>query len=124
MTIARSVGMLGAVLWLAGATPPAFAAGNSANGDRLYKAFCTQCHGIDGNGKGVNAVTMEVQPRDHTDTKEMGARTDADLFKAIKFGGKAVNKSILMPNWDANLTDTEIRDLVAYLRVLSKTEHK
>jgi len=106
------------------AAPVAQAAGTADNGKHLYQALCTQCHGIKGRGDGVNASTMEVKPRDHTDAKEMGARTDADLFKAIKFGGKAVNKSILMPNWDANLSDAEITDIVAYLRALSKTESK
>lgn len=106
------------------AVPEAEAAGNIENGKGLYGAFCTQCHGLKGKGDGINASTMEVKPRDHTDAKEMGARTDADLFKAIKFGGKAVNKSILMPNWDANLTDVEISDVIAYLRALSKTESK
>ena len=48
----------------------------------------------------------------------MSARTDDDLFKAIKEGGQAVNKSILMPNWDGNMTDAEIHDVVAYLRAL------
>lgn len=109
---------------LAGAAVPAQASGDADNGKILYDAFCTQCHGMSGDGNGVNALTMEVKPRDHTDSKEMGARTDADLFKAIKFGGAAVNKSILMPNWDANLSDEEIDDIVAYLRVLSKTEGK
>lgn len=102
----------------------AHAAGDAAEGERLYKAFCVQCHGLKGDGKGVNAATMEVQPRDHTDSKEMGARTDADFFKAIKQGGAAVNKSILMPNWDENLTDDQIQDVIAYLRVLSNTEGK
>jgi cytochrome c oxidase cbb3-type subunit 3 len=105
-------------------TGAAIAAGDAAKGEHLYKAYCVQCHGLKGNGKGVNAATMEVQPRDHTDSKEMGARTDADLFKAIKHGGAAVNKSILMPNWDGNLTDDEIGDVIAYLRVLSGTEGK
>lgn len=102
----------------------AHAEGDAAKGEHLYKAYCVQCHGLKGDGKGVNAVTMEVQPRDHTDSKEMGARTDDDLFKAIKHGGVAVNKSILMPNWDENLTDDEIRDVIAYLRVLSGTKGK
>ncbi|VAW88718.1 hypothetical protein MNBD_GAMMA18-2298, partial [hydrothermal vent metagenome] len=73
---------------------------------------------------GVNAPDMEVAPKDHTETAEMKARSDADLFKAIKQGGKAVDKSVLMPNWDANLSDDEIRDLVIYLRVLSNTGAK
>ncbi len=91
---------------------------DAARGKTLYRIYCTQCHGVEGNGKGVNAATLSVQPRDHTDTNEMSARTDDDLFKAIKHGGKAVNKSVLMPNWDANLNDDDVRALVAYLREL------
>lgn len=104
--------------------PTAAGAADADNGKQLYRAFCAQCHGLDGTGKGVNAATMDVEPRDHTDSREMGARTDADLFKAIKEGGPAINKSVLMPNWDATLTDAQIHDVVAYLRVLSNTESK
>lgn len=88
-------------------------------GKELYRAYCAQCHGLEGDGYGVNAAYMAVQPKDHTETKEMVARTDEDLFKAIKFGGAAVNKSVLMPGWKNNLTDAEMKDLVSYLRVLS-----
>ncbi|WP_417317189.1 c-type cytochrome [Emcibacter sp.] len=88
----------------------------------LYKAYCTQCHGLEGDGYGVNAGYMDVQPRDHTEAKEMNARSDEDLFKAVKFGGSAVNKSVLMPSWGNNLSDDEIRSLVSYLRVLSNPE--
>jgi len=88
------------------------------SGKELYQVYCAQCHGIEGDGYGINATEMEVLPKDHTDTEEMNARTDADLFKAIKHGGKAVDKSVLMPNWDANLSDEQIDDLVMYLRVL------
>ncbi|NRB37694.1 MAG: cytochrome c [Pseudomonadales bacterium] len=87
-------------------------------GKQLYEANCSQCHGMEGDGYGVNAEDMDVMPKDHTDTEEMISRTDADLFKAIKFGGKAVNKSVLMPNWDKNMNDDEIHAVVAYLRVL------
>lgn len=89
-----------------------------ASGEVLYRTYCSQCHGVEGKGNGVNAAAMSIQPRDHTDTGEMQARTDEDLFKAIKHGGKAVNKSVLMPNWDANLSDQDIQALVAYLREL------
>ncbi|HEY0941930.1 MAG TPA: cytochrome c [Steroidobacter sp.] len=100
---------------LAGAV---YADGAADRGKELYRIYCTQCHGVLGNGKGVNAATLSVQPRDHTDTAEMSARTDEDLFKAIKHGGKAVNKSVLMPNWNANLGDDDIHLIVAYLREL------
>jgi len=89
-----------------------------SSGEMLYQVYCVQCHGLEGDGYGINVVDMEVLPKDHTDTEEMKARTDDDLFKAIKHGGKAVDKSVLMPNWDANLSDDQINDLVKYLRVL------
>lgn len=101
------------------AAPIAFAdEGDAARGAALYRVYCTQCHGLEGDGRGINVRDMAVQPRDHTDTGEMSARTDEDLFKAIQGGGKAVNKSVLMPAWGGNLSDQDIHALVAYLREL------
>lgn len=100
------------------AAAQADAAPDPRRGEQIYNAYCTQCHGLSGQGNGINAPALEVQPRNHTDRAEMSARTDEELFKAIEQGGQAVNKSVLMPNWDANLSDDEIHDLVAYLREL------
>jgi len=88
------------------------------HGTQLYTMYCTQCHGVHGNGKGINAAHMSVQPRDHSDIKEMSARTDDELFKVIQQGGKSVNKSVLMPIWGGNLTDDDIHALVGHLREL------
>ncbi len=112
----KSVVQVIALLFLSSVT---FADTDSASqGEKLYAVYCSQCHGLEGDGFGVNAADMDVLPKDHTDTEEMVSRTDEDLFKAIKHGGKAVGKSILMPNWDGNMTDAEINTLVAYLREL------
>jgi len=89
-----------------------------------YKTYCMQCHGMEGNGMGANIRDMSVQPRDHTDAKSMGGRTDAELFKVIKEGGLAINKSSLMPPWDGTFTDNEIHDLVKHLRKLCKCKHE
>jgi len=97
--------------------PAASMAGPAADS---YKTYCMQCHGMQGNGMGANIQDMSVQPRDHTDAKAMGARTDAELFKVIKEGGLAINKSALMPEWADTFTDNEINDLVKYLRKLCK----
>lgn len=83
-----------------------------------YKTYCAQCHGSKGDGKGLNVRDMSVQPRDHTDTKAMSARSDEQLFKVIKEGGLAIEKSVLMPPWADTFSDQEINDLVAYLREL------
>lgn len=83
-----------------------------------YRTYCVQCHGMQGNGKGINIRDMSVLPRDHTDAKEMSTRSDDDIFKVIKEGGVAINKSVLMPAWADVMTDEEIRDLVQHLRKL------
>lgn len=83
-----------------------------------YKNFCWQCHGMTGDGMGLNVQDMSVQPRDHTSAKAMGGRSDADLFKVIKEGGLSIDKSVLMPPWKDSLSDDEITDLVKYLREL------
>lgn len=88
------------------------------DGKTLYRIYCTQCHGVEGLGNGVNVPAMSVQPRNHRDRSEMSARTDEELFKAIKHGGKRINKSVLMPAWGTNLNDDEINALVLYLREL------
>jgi len=88
-----------------------------------YKAYCVQCHGMEGNGKGVNIPDMSVQPRDHTDTKAMSTRSDDSLFKVIKEGGLSISKSVLMPTWGGTLSDEEIKDLVLYLRTLCKCKY-
>lgn len=88
-----------------------------------YRTYCTQCHGVKGDGKGINVRDMSVQPRDHTDAKSMSVRSDEDLFKVIKEGGVAINKSVLMPPWGDILSDEEIHGLVAHLRELCQCSY-
>jgi cytochrome c oxidase cbb3-type subunit III len=88
-----------------------------------YRTYCVQCHGLEGNGQGVNIRDMSVIPRDHTDAKSMSTRSDDDLFKVIKEGGTSINKSILMPPWGATFSDEEIKDLVQHLRKLCKCSY-
>lgn len=107
---------------LSGTTLPSMAA-DAEQGRMLYRNNCTQCHGLQGTGKGINAPHLEVAPRNHTDYDEMIARTDEELFKAISEGGQSVNKSVLMPNWGKTLSAREIESLIAYLRVLCCSEH-
>lgn len=97
---------------------PLWAEGDADHGKVLYEIYCTQCHGMDASGGGINVRDMSVQPRDHTDPGEMGARTDEELAKVVKHGGTAIDKSVLMPAWDDNLNEDQVADLVAYMRRL------
>ena len=96
----------------------------TARSAKVYDTYCAQCHGANRDGNGINSTAMAVKPRDHTDTKGMGDTPDEELRKAIKSGGGAVNKSVLMPRWDGVLSDAEIDGLVSYLRVVSKSGSK
>jgi cytochrome c oxidase cbb3-type subunit 3 len=102
----------------------AVSAQESQHAVKLYNTYCVQCHGINRDGNGINSASMAVKPRDHTDTKAMGDTPDETLYKAIKGGGLAVSKSILMPKWEGVLNDDEIKELVTYLRFVSKTSEK
>jgi cytochrome c oxidase cbb3-type subunit 3 len=79
---------------------------------------------VNRDGNGVNSRDMAVKPRDHTDTKAMGDTPDETLLKAIKGGGLAVGKSVLMPKWEGLLTDDDMKEMVSYLRFVSKTGTK
>lgn len=85
-----------------------------------YDTYCAQCHGLARNGKGVNAVSLSVQPRDHTDARSMGDMSDEHIATAIRGGGLAINKSALMPGWKGVLSEAQIADLVRYLRAVCK----
>ena len=96
--------------------------GRAESAQEIYRLYCAQCHGTQGNGQGVNQTTdgLGVSPRDHTNAKEMSKLSDADLRLAIAEGGDAVQKSELMPTWGKTLSAEEIDDLVVFLRKLCK----
>lgn len=87
-------------------------------GKQLYEFYCAVCHGMTGDGWGINAAYMQTEPADHTASGEMGDRSNEELFKSIKYGGKAVSKSALMPRWGGNMTDQQIHGVIAYIRSL------
>lgn len=92
----------------------------AADAKKLYTHYCAQCHGPKGDGKGVNSQYLSVEPRNHTDPKEMGKLKDKDMFDAVKSGGESVGKSSAMPVWGKTLSDEEINALVKHMRQLCK----
>ncbi|MFQ5697181.1 MAG: c-type cytochrome [Myxococcota bacterium] len=105
----------------AGEIPRGNLRGDPIRGAALYAQYCTTCHGEKGHGDGPAAAAMKPPPADHTDPARMGALADADLYEVIQKGGVAVGKSPLMAAWGALLDDSQIRDLIAFVRQLSGT---
>jgi len=87
-------------------------------GEGAYMGYCLPCHGMEGKGDGPLAESLggDVSPRDFTDTEYMSSRTDKELFKVIKFGGKKSGFSDIMPDWGYNFPDADIKAIVQYIR--------
>jgi mono/diheme cytochrome c family protein len=93
--------------------PVAVSPASLAAGKRSYQRLCEKCHGPEGHGDGT-AIT-EKQPQDLTDaTWEFGS-TDGELFAAVHDG-----TSPDMEGYKERMTDTEIWNVVNYVRSLKK----
>lgn len=87
----------------------------------VYAKLCASCHGDDGQGDGPAASAMNPKPGDFTECERMATHSDKMLFEIIKEGGQAVGHSPMMPPWKSVLTDSEIHELVTYVRSFCKT---
>ena len=99
--------------------------GESSAGRQLFVHHCAACHGSEGRGDGALAAGLKarhnVQPRNLTDSTYIAKKTDRDLFMTITLGGGHVGKSPYMPVWAGYLTPEQVKDLVSYIRVISRT---
>ena len=75
-----------------------------------YKGKCAMCHGADGKG---SPTGLKMGAHDFT-SADVQKETDAQLTEVIT-KGKAK-----MPSYEGKLKDTDIKDLVAYIRGLAK----
>ena len=99
--------------------------GATAEGRRLFVTMCTACHGPNGKGDGRFADSMfvrnKIRPRDLTDSLYFSKKTDTEIFATISLGGGFFHKSPFMPIWSVSLTPEQIKDLVSYIRAVSRT---
>ena len=87
-------------------------------GSEAYSALCVQCHGELGRGDGSAGQGMDPHPQDLTDATRMATLSDGYLFWRISEGGAFAPYNSLMPAWGTLLSETEIWELVSYLRTL------
>jgi mono/diheme cytochrome c family protein len=99
---------VGAILAVALMAPLSARAQSAA---ATYKAKCVGCHGAD--GKATTGAGKALGAHDFA-SDEVTKMSDADLISAVTAGK---NK---MPGYGKSLKDTEIKDLVAYVRELGK----
>ena len=104
----------GGLAWLLNDPPPPAGA---ARGERLYYAYCVECHGRDGRASWRAALFL-LRPGNLADRVRMSSHADPYLADIIKHGGSPLGRPG-MPAFGYHLSDDDIQALVAYLRTLS-----
>ncbi len=87
---------------------------------RLYLSQCAACHGANGRGS-WRATLFLMRPGDLSDPRTLAGKSDEYLFELIKNGGATIGKPG-MPAFGYHLTDAQIRELVQYVRTVSRTK--
>lgn len=89
----------------------------AADAKATYAKDCAKCHGED--GKGETKMGKKNGAKDYTNAKVQAELKDDAAFKAIKEGLKDKEGKVLMKPAE-NLSDDEIKGLVAYMRTFKK----
>jgi mono/diheme cytochrome c family protein len=89
---------------------------NATPVQRLYLTYCAECHGVDGRGS-WRAKLFLLRPGNLTRLRT--SDSDEYLFDLVKHGGAPFGKPG-MPALGYHLSDAEIRELVLYVRALSR----
>ncbi len=128
VTMDKVLRALGAGIVLAALSAGAALAapGNAEKGEKVYQFRCLACHGDEGDGLGPAAERLNPPPRDFTlgiykiktSAFDEDAPNDDDIFRMIKDGMPGT----AMPGWSDVLSEQDMWDLVAYLKVFAEIE--
>jgi mono/diheme cytochrome c family protein len=84
-------------------------------GKAVYERNCLACHGTGGWGDGPDAASLKVPPANFHRFNSF-LKSDEELLRTIEHG------VVFSPmhSWRGQLTDGEMQDVVAYIRLLSQ----
>lgn len=91
-------------------------AADVAAGQKLYAQQCAVCHGPAGRGDGEAGQALTPPPADLAVAAKLPMATDAYLYWTVAEGGVPVGSA--MPPFKSVLGETEIWQLIGYLRSL------
>jgi mono/diheme cytochrome c family protein len=86
-----------------------------ARGKAVYARHCQSCHGNSGHGNGPDAASLKVPPADFHRVRSF-LKSDEELLRTIEHG------VVFSPmhSWRGQLSDGEMQDVLAYIRLLSQ----
>ena len=93
-------------------------------GRRVFYQQCVWCHADATPAGPSNRSNVNPDPPLMNDGNILNKESDASLRRIIALGGSAVGKSAMMPPYGGSLSDEEIDDLIAYMRVIAVPEYK
>lgn len=79
----------------------------------IWGKDCKSCHGVKGLGDGTKAEKIDISCGDFS-SKEFQSLSDGEMFYKTKMGRKP------MPSFKEKLSDTEIWQVVTYMRTMKK----
>jgi mono/diheme cytochrome c family protein len=97
---------------------------NQDQGKRIFYQQCVWCHSDTTPAGPSNRSNVSPDPPLMNDGSILNKESDASLKKIIFLGGSGVGKSAMMPPYGGTLTDEDIDDLIAYIRVIAVPEYK
>jgi class 3 adenylate cyclase/mono/diheme cytochrome c family protein len=81
-------------------------------GARIFQKNCATCHGVNADGNGVAGINLKIHPAN--------LRAMAGTHKDGEFAYKIREGRGDMPGWELVLTDTDIWNLVNYIKTLDE----
>jgi cytochrome c553 len=104
------------ILWCAVVAALSFLSARAADTPENWQKHCAKCHGND--GRGDTKMGKKAGVRDMTEAAFQSKLTDENAFKAVREGLREKGQEKMKPNKD--LTDDEIKSLVAHVRKFAK----
>ena len=95
--------------------PVAADAASLATGKQVYTRYCAVCHGV--NAEGGSGSDISPPAPDLTDKEWKRGGTDGEIFTNIKDG---IPPDLSMGPWGDRLKDTDIWNIVNFLRSIAK----
>jgi cytochrome c oxidase cbb3-type subunit 3 len=96
---------------------------NQAQGKQIFYQHCVWCHADATPAGPSNRSNVTPDPPLMNDGAVLNGVSDTSLQKIIALGGSAVGKSAMMPPYGKVLTQDEINDVIAYMRVIAVPEY-
>jgi len=112
--LARGLGSASLLAVLLGSSGSAGLVAQKPESREQYRKLCAPCHGATGRGDGPAAVALTPRPASFAEASFQASRTDEQLIAAIADGKPP------MPTFGKQLSTSQIRALVAYIRELGK----